>query len=94
MSTPTTYRCASSVAATQVDDTSTVLLHLSTQTYYQLNQTGTRLWQYVDDNGGATMPELVDTLHDGRADVSRADVQSDVKAFLRDLTEADLLVEG
>jgi len=94
MSASATYRCASSVAATQVDDTSTVLLHLSTQTYFELNRTGTQLWQYVDEHDGATMPELVEVLHNDREDVSRDEVRAEVQAFLQDLTDAELLEEA
>lgn len=93
MSSSTTYCLCPSVAATHVDDASMVLLHLSKQTYFQLNRTGTRLWTYVDENDGATIRELVEALHAGREDVSRAEVQADVKAFLHDLMAEDLLIE-
>ena len=91
MSPSTTFRCSPSVAATQVDDTSTVLLQLSEQTYFELNRTGTRLWHHLDEHGEVPLSALVDLLDDDQKNVSRADVRADVESFLQALIQKNLL---
>ena len=58
-----TYRPASAVASTQIDGTTTVLLHLSKQTYFELNRTGSRLWQLIGESGGVGVEKLTDVLY-------------------------------
>ena len=68
-----------------------MLLHLSEQTYFELNRTGTRLWHHLDEHGEVPLSALVDLLDDDQKNVSRADVRADVESFLQALIQKNLL---
>ncbi|MGE0469392.1 MAG: PqqD family protein [Nitrospira sp.] len=42
-----------SLVFTQLDDTEAVLLHLDTKRYYTLNETGTRIWELLQQSRSA-----------------------------------------
>lgn len=42
-----------SLVFTQLDDTEAVLLHLDTKRYYTLNETGTRIWELLQQSRNA-----------------------------------------
>lgn len=70
-----------------------VLLHLSKQTYFELNKTGTRLWQHADEEGTVTVAELAHALKESHGDMPRSQIRTDVESFVRDMTQAGLLVK-
>lgn len=87
------FRRSPDAVSTPVDDDATVVLHLSTQTYFTLNATGEVLWEYLDDHETATKRDLVEALLDHvTTDVDRSQVEADVQAFLTSMREADLIV--
>ena len=50
-----------SLVFTRLDDTEAVLLHLDTKRYYTLNETGTRIWELLQQ-GCCTQEEIVRAL--------------------------------
>jgi len=87
------FRRSPDAVSTPVDDGATVVLHLSTQTYFTLNATGEVLWEYLDDHETATKRDLVAALLDHvTTDVDPAQVEADVQAFLTSMRDADLIV--
>ena len=50
------------VVLTKLQNGETVLLHLGTQTYFTLNETGTKIWQLMSE--GSTLGEIAQTLQD------------------------------
>jgi hypothetical protein len=66
----------------------TVLLDLEGETYFGLNDVGTRIWQLL--KSGQTVAQALSTLSD-EYDVSREQLESDVSELLAKLTEAGLV---
>ena len=66
----------------------TVLLDLEGESYFGLNEVGTRIWQLLQSEH--SVAGMVDTLS-GEYDVSREQLESDVSDLLRKLTEAGLV---
>lgn len=48
------------VICTPLKNGESVLLHLTTQTYFSLNETGTRIWSHLENN--LTLSEVADEL--------------------------------
>lgn len=67
----------------------TVLLDLQGESYFSLNEVGTRIWQLIQSD--KTVDETLNTLSD-EYDVSREQLESDVDALLSKLTEAGLVI--
>ena len=87
------FRRSPNAVSTEVDDDATVVLHLSTQTYFTLNETGEVLWAYLDRHETATERDLVDALLDHvTAEVDSSQVEADVQAFVESMREADLII--
>jgi hypothetical protein len=51
-----------SLVFTRLDETEAVLLHLDTKRYYTLNETGTRIWELMQQ--GRSAQEIVQALQD------------------------------
>ena len=66
----------------------TVLLDLQGESYFGLNEVGTRIWQLLQ--AGETVDETLSTLSD-EYDVSREQLESDVDELLNKLTETGLV---
>jgi hypothetical protein len=66
----------------------TVLLDLQGESYFGLNEVGTRIWQLLKSE--QTVAEALSTLFD-QYDVSREQLESDVSELLAKLTEAGLV---
>jgi hypothetical protein len=66
----------------------TVLLDLASESYFGLDQVGTRVWQLLQT--GASQAELMDQLLD-EYDVEREILEQDVTELLERLTEAGLI---
>lgn len=69
----------------------TMLLDLSSGTYFGLDQIGGRIWQLLED--GSSPAEACDALI-GEYDVIRETLETDVLALLADLLERRLIVAG
>ena len=67
---------------------SAVLVHLQTNRIYELNATGSRIWELVES--GASEPEVLQRLSEEFA-VSTEVAQRDFKALLADLEREGLL---
>ena len=81
------YSVSSEVLSQEVNG-ETVLLDLEGECYFGLNEVGTRIWQLLQ--GEASVGEALDTLS-GEYDVSREQLESDVRELLDKLTAAGLL---
>lgn len=88
------YRLAEHTASTALDDDSTVVLHLNTQTYFELNETGALLWDVLSEEDAATENDLVNAVADAYPDADRSAVTEDVRAFLTSMQDADLVNEA
>ena len=66
----------------------TVLLDLSSENYFGLDEIGTRIWEML--NGGASVGEVVDALLE-EYDTDRKTLESDVAELLENLAEAGLI---
>lgn len=66
----------------------TVLLDLDGESYFGLNEVGTRIWQLLKDE--LNIGNVLDTL-DGEYDVSREQLERDVAKLLGSLEESGLI---
>jgi len=69
----------------------TVLLDLNSESYFGLDEVGTRIWALIQE--GRAVGEVVATLLE-EYDVDRATLEADVAALLASLLEAGLVVEN
>lgn len=67
-----------------------VLLNLSSGTYFGLNDTGSMVWQLIDEDS-ASLVEICDAIEE-EYNVDRADVERDVLALAEQLVEHGLLM--
>lgn len=74
----------SSLVFTRLDDTEAVLLHLDTKRYYTLNETGTRIWELLQQ--GRSAQEIVQTLQDDYA-VTDEEAMPMLLAFMDELQQ-------
>jgi hypothetical protein len=81
-------RPAADVVARRLGD-SAVLVRLSTNRIYELNDTGARLWELLEQG---TTPDLAVTTLAEEFDAPRDEIARDVDALIRDLTAQGLLV--
>ena len=84
-----TFKASNDVLFQEVSG-ETVLLDLNSESYFGLDEVGTRIWSLI--NEGRAVGEVVDTLLD-EYDVDRATLETDVSALLASLLEAGLVVE-
>lgn len=66
----------------------TILLNLEGETYFGLNEVGTRIWQLIQS--GQNIAETLQALSD-EYDVGMEQLESDVDKLLINLTEAGLV---
>ena len=79
------------VLFTQLGDAEGVLLHLETQHYYSLNETGLAIWQGV--NNGLSLGEVANALRE-EYEVDEAGAWQHVSDFVAHLKKMKLLVEA
>lgn len=78
-----------------LEEEARIVLHLQTQSYYRLNKTGSILWSAFDTEPEWSTADLADYLQENLSgEVSRARVETDVKAFVDSMTEKGLLVRS
>ena len=75
------------VVAKTVDDV-VVLLDLTTEMYYSLNEVGSRIWALAD--GRLSVEAIVDTLA-GEFDAERGQIREDVESLLSQLAAEGLI---
>lgn len=67
-----------------------VLLNLASGTYFGLNDTGSMIWQMIDESS-ASLEEICDAIEE-EYDVEREDIERDVLALVEELVEHGLLM--
>ncbi len=83
-----TYRKNPSVVCTELDD-GAVLLDLDTKYYYNLNETGLRIWQIMEESQDLT--EIADKLsNEYEVDIEKA--KSSVLKLVEDLENGGLIM--
>jgi hypothetical protein len=80
-----------SLVFTRLDDTEAVLLHLDTKRYYTLNETGTRIWELLQQ--GRCTQEIAQTLQDGYA-VTDEEAMPVLLAFVDELQQEGLVLSS
>lgn len=85
------YRLSDQTAATALDDDSMVVLHVGDQTYFELNETGALLWEFLSEENTATEDELVGAVVGAYEEADRHAVTEDVRTFLTSMQDADLI---
>lgn len=78
------------VLFTQLGDNEGVLLHLTTQYYYSLNETGLAIWQGITD--GMKLEDVANTIREDY-EVDEAGARQHVDDFVEHLSKMKLLVE-
>ncbi len=76
------------VVCTALKNEEAVLLHLGTQTYYSLNETGSQIWTWLGE--GLSLGEIGQAL-EARYDVSLDRAQQYVIALANDLAAENLV---
>ena len=76
------------VVCTELQNGESVLLHLSTQTYYSLNETGAQIWQSLER--GLSVADITQVLEQ-RYHVTSAQAQQSVTTLLEELAAANLV---
>lgn len=87
------YNVREDVVFTDLDDGSSVLLHLETKYYFSLNETGTFLWRLLDKEDGTTGENMAKDLCEAY-DVAPDRARQDVSEFLTNLNEQGLIIKG
>ena len=77
------------VLFTQLGDDEGVLLHLNTQHYYSLNETGLAIWQGATQ--GMSLGEIADAIQ-MEYEIDEAGAWKHVSEFVAHLREAELLL--
>jgi len=85
---PTDYFSISDEVLSQEVNGETVLLDLEGESYFGLNEVGTRIWQLI--TAEQTVAEVLSTLSD-EYDASREQLEIDVGELLERLTDAGLV---
>jgi hypothetical protein len=80
-----------SLVFTQLDDTEAVLLHLDTKRYYTLNETGTRIWELLQQSRSAQ--EIALALQDNYA-LTDEEALPLLLAFMDELQQEGLVQES
>jgi len=83
------FRISDEVLSQEVNG-ETVLLDLEGESYFGLNEVGTRIWQLLQAE--ATIADTINTLSE-EYDVSREQLESDVGDLLDKLAEAGLVAK-
>lgn len=88
---PSPLRPHPDVISTQLEDQEYVLLNVHTRQFYTLNETGTHIWQLLEE--GLEAPGIASPLLPAW-NVDLEEARQHVEHFLGELYAADLLQEG
>jgi hypothetical protein len=83
------YRVSSPAVVSDTVDNQTIIVHLDTGSYYDLNHVGAAIWEPLER--GAAAVEIVAELV-ARFDADRAQVERDVDALVEELVDEGLIV--
>jgi hypothetical protein len=83
----TTVEASDATISTAVDD-ETVLLDLDTDMYYSVNSVGAEIWADIQE---PTQLQMLREMLTETYDLSTAEAEADLVAFLESLTEAGLI---
>lgn len=87
------YRIHPSVLFTDLEDGTSVLLHLESKHYYTLNETGTIIWRALMQNEGAAEDELAHSLATSVFGVEKEVLQNDLKEMFGEMVSEHILLE-
>lgn len=88
MPTHSTIEPDPNVVHTPLDDGDSVLLHLKTQTYFSLNETGSQIWTFVEQ--GMSVDEISQALC-RRYNLSSEQALQSVQRLIRELQAQQLV---
>jgi hypothetical protein len=88
------YRIHPSVLFTDLEDGTSVLLHLDSKFYYTLNESGTAIWRALMDREGAEVKELAHALATTQLSVEESVLHDDMETMFRDMVAEEILMEG
>ena len=87
------YRIHPSVLFTDLEDGTSVLLHLDSKFYYTLNETGTVIWRTLMEKEGAGSTELAQTLAASQFDVEENTLAEDIDTMFSEMVSEQILME-
>lgn len=87
------YRIHPSVLFTDLEDGTSVLLHLDSKFYYTLNETGTIIWRTLMEQEGSGSSELAQTLASSQFDVEENTLASDIDSMFSEMVSEQILME-
>ncbi len=87
------YRIHPSVLFTDLEDGTSVLLHLDSKFYYTLNESGTAIWRALMEQEGATAGELAHALAPASFEVDPSELENDIVEMFQGMVAEQILVE-
>lgn len=87
------YRIHPSVLFTDLDDGTSVLLHLDSKHYYTLNESGTLIWGALMQNEGVGEAELAQTLSSTVFGVDHEVLRNDLREMFQEMVQEQILLE-
>lgn len=80
----------SQVVSTELDPLEAVLLHLESQKYYTLNETGSQIWKYLEE--GLNLRQITQELQE-QYDIGSIEAEKSVLSLIGEL-ESEKLVQS
>jgi hypothetical protein len=87
------YRIHPSVLFTDLEDGTSVLLHLDSKYYYTLNESGTIIWRALMEREGATAGELAQSLATTSFGVDEEVLRPDLDEMFQEMLSEQILLE-
>ncbi len=87
------YRIHPSVLFTDLEDGTSVLLHLDSKFYYTLNDTGTLIWRALMEHEGASTGELARSLATTTFGVGEEVLRPDLDEMFQEMLAEQILLE-
>jgi hypothetical protein len=88
------YRIHPSVVFTDLEDGTSVLLHLDSKFYYTLNESGTVIWRALMENEGAEAGTLAASLASNTFEVEESALATDIDEMFREMAAEQILLEA
>ena len=87
------FRIHPSVLFTDLEDGTSVLLHLDSKFYYTLNDSGTMIWRALMEHEGASIEELAHTLATTTFGVGEDVLRQDLAPMFQEMLTEQILLE-
>ncbi len=87
------YRIHPSVLFTDLEDGTSVLLHLDSKHYYTLNESGTLIWRALMEREGSDEGAIAHQLADTVFEVDEAVLRGDLAEMFREMISEEILLE-